>query len=220
MTRHVHAYRIAADVEFQRFIPSPEKLVPLRLGVVTKRNKPVICEEHPSIIYRYPTRNDDTRTLIATVLAEEGYLYSKGYVHGLRTENASPKATLALLGYLNSFICDWWVRRFNDRHMTLPVLANMPLPDWTDEVQEQVARIVSCILMRGGLTRLPGGHRLCTDGTLKQCSEFDLIARIEGFVLNGFGITREHLAAALEDFSDAACPESLRTAFNKCIATD
>jgi hypothetical protein len=217
MTRHVLAYRIANETEFQRFIASPEKLVPLSLGVEIKRNKPVISGDHPTIIYRYPTMNDNTRTLIATVLPEEGYLYSKGYVHGVRAEDASPTSLLALLGLFNSFICDWWVRRFTDRHMTLPVLTNIPLPDWTEDVQFQVAGIVSCLLMRGGITRLPGGHKLSTDDSLKKCLESDLLARIENYVLKGFGIDWQHLATALTDFSDDACPESLRAALVQAI---
>ena len=63
--------------------------------------------------------NDNTRTLIAAVLPESGYLYSKGYAHGLRTPAAGNDCDLlALLGYLNTFIADWWCRRFVDRHVT------------------------------------------------------------------------------------------------------
>jgi hypothetical protein len=89
MARHVEPYRITRGGPFQRFIPDPKKLVPLNLGVTLEGGEPVISPNHPVIVFRYPSRNDDTRTLIATALDGRGFLYSKGYVHGLRTGDAS-----------------------------------------------------------------------------------------------------------------------------------
>jgi hypothetical protein len=210
MTRHVDAYRILRTAAYQRFVPDPEGLVPLRLGVTLKNGQAVISSSHPTIVFRYPSRNDDTRTLIATVLDEKGFLYSKGYVHGLRTDGATVPNILALLGYLNSFICDWWVRRFTDRHVTLPVLKNLPLPRWSEKDRTAVAELVSCLLVKGGTKRLPGGSVIPVDPRLQTVEEFDLLATIERRVLQGFGLRHHELRVALEGFSDNACPPQLR----------
>lgn len=218
MTRHVRAYGIADDLEFQRNIPSPKKLAALGLGVIVQRDGAVVSPAHPAIVYRYPSTSDNTRTMIATVLPEEGYLYSKGYVHGLRTGDASPSAVLALLGYLNSLVCDWWVRRFADRHVTLPVLSNTPVPKWDDGAQREVARLVSCLLLRGGTSRIPGGHGLKADKSLEKCSEVDLLARIERQVFDGFGLAPAALGTVLEDFSDNAVTDEHRMALERELA--
>src|SRR5262249_38221531 len=89
MTRHVDAYRISRMGDFQRYIPDPKKLIPLGLGIIAEAGEAAVGPEHPIIVFRYPSTYDNSRTLIATALDEKGFLYSKGYVHGLRTENAS-----------------------------------------------------------------------------------------------------------------------------------
>jgi hypothetical protein len=218
MTRHVDPYRITRSEVFQRFIPNPQGLASLGLGVVLKKGKAVLGPDHPFIVYRYPSRNDDTRTLIATALDEKGFLYSKGYVHGLRTPGASVRDILALLGYLNSFVCDWWVRRFTDRHITQPVMKNIPLPGWEEKDRETVAKLVSALLVRGGTRRLPGGAELVADPGLGGVEDMDLFARIDKQVLEGFGLGYAEFEAALEDFSENACPELLRAKVRELLA--
>lgn len=80
MTRHVDAYRIADEDAFQRHIPNPLSLVPLGLGVEKRSGAAALSATHPAIVFRYPSRSDDSRTLIATVLPDRGYLFSKGAV--------------------------------------------------------------------------------------------------------------------------------------------
>jgi len=203
MTRHVEAYRINCGPAFQRFIPNPEQLAALKLGVNIESGQAIVNSDHPIIVFRYPSRNDDTRTLIATALPETGFLYSKGYVHGLRTDKASITDVLALLGYLNSFVCDWWVRRFADRHVTLPVLNSVPLPAWNSKVREQVALLVSALLIRGGTKRLPGWN-ITTDPALRSLEDVDLQVAIEKHVFSGFELTSHHFQTLFEDFSENA----------------
>ncbi len=207
MTRHVDAYRIVRDGEFQRFIADPTKLVPLELGVTLNRSAPMIGAQHPIIIYRYPTRNDDTRTLIAAALDSKGYLYSKGYVHGLRTNDAGIQEVIALLGYMNSFVCDWWVRRFTDRHMTLPVLSNIPLPAWNDDTRRLVAEIVSTLLTRFGTFRLPGGIELAPSDRFASKSYAELLSLVEKSTLNGFNLDHRDFERICQDFSSGAFKE-------------
>jgi hypothetical protein len=103
-------------------------------------------------------------------------------------------------------VCDWWVRRFTDRHVTLPVLKNIPLPAWSDEDRRAVARVVSTLLVRGGTIRLPGGVALVADPALQKLEDVDLRVAVEKQVLRGFGLGHQDFQAVLADFSDNACP--------------
>src|SRR5699024_5700469 len=83
MTRHVDQYVITTD-PIRKFVNDPERLAreqPAR-GIVRDGGRLLLSEEHPLITYRFPSRNDDSRTLIATALPDAGYLYSSGYSHG------------------------------------------------------------------------------------------------------------------------------------------
>src|SRR5207237_458019 len=146
--------------------------------------------------------NDNSRTLIATALPARGYLYSKGYVHGVRLlPRTTRRDVLALLGYLNSFTADWWVRRFTDRHLTLPVLHNLPLPDWTEPSREHAAELVEALLSRGGLTELFDGSAAQESAKLKKRREEDILTELEHLVLSGFSLSVANLERMLSDFS-------------------
>lgn len=213
MTRHVDAFRIATEEPFPRRIADLPSLADLGLGVVEDDGIISLGPEHPPLVYRYPTMNDNSRTLIATALPRAGYLYSKGYAHGLRiTANGTPRRILALLSYLNSFTADWWVRRFVDRHMTLPVLSNLPLPSWDDEQIEEAAAVAAELLRRGGTSSMSGDRELLVVTSLADVASTDLLVSIERLALAGFALGSEELQAILSDFSDTGCSPELRTA--------
>ncbi|MCD9624215.1 Eco57I restriction-modification methylase domain-containing protein [Rhabdothermincola salaria] len=211
MTRHVDQYRIAMEDEFRRFIVSPAELAPLHLGVVVdKRGRVHVGADHPVIIYRYPSMNDNSRTVLATALPDEGFLFSKGYVHGVMVDpSTSTSHILALLGLMNSYTCDWWARRFVDRHVTKQTIENLPLPEWDEESIERVARWVAALLSMGGTKTLAGGRKL--EGVIRITDRDELVVAIEKEVLLGFGLSTTDLASVLEDFSDTGCPEDLRS---------
>jgi hypothetical protein len=211
MTRHVDAFRIATEEPFPRSVPRAQSLVNLGLGLTESDGRVGIAQEHPPLIYRYPTMNDNSRTLIATALPASGYLYTKGYAHGLRiVANGSTDRILALLAYLNSFTADWWVRRFVDRHMTLPVLSNLPLPRWGAEQIAEASRLAAELLRRGGTSMIAGDRALPTTDDLAPFSNRDLLVEIEGLAIRGFELEQAHLRAILADFSDEGCPPDLR----------
>jgi hypothetical protein len=214
MTRHVVQFGIDVGPGFRRFVANPSQLVPLRLGVIqAARQGPVVGPDHPPIVFRYPTMNDNSRTLLATALPEQGYIYSKGYVHGLRIPAThTPADVLALLGFLNSFTADWWVRRFTDRHMTLPILKNLPLPDWAPVVRTEVAELVETLLVRGGTKSMARKSTLVESNHFADASDTDLKVKLERVVLAGFGLGEEHLQTILSDFSAEGCPAPLRKA--------
>jgi len=210
MTRHVDAYRIAVEERFRRFVKQPSDLAALHLGLEVDDGFAQLREEHPVIIYRYPSRNDDTRTVIATVLPDHGYLYSKGYVHGVRTPTDSDtESILALLGLMNSFICDWWVRRFVDRHVTKQVLESIPLPHWSEETISEVARHVATLLVHHNVTDV-AGKRSITKRAEPSLSVDERILEIELAVMAGFQLAKSDLRNILDDFTDRACPAGLR----------
>lgn len=106
----------------------------------------VLSDRHPVIVVRHPSRSDDSRTLIATALPETGVLHNKGYIHAaMHAEGTSAAARLALLGLFNTLTVDWWVRRFVDRHITAPVLNQIPLPDWSAAEVYEAAAISSTL---------------------------------------------------------------------------
>lgn len=212
MTRHVDQYRIATEDAFQRFIPRPAELASLGLGVREVGGDAELDDSHPLLAFRYPSRSDDSRTVIATALPASGYLYSKGYVHGLRDQQGRPDDLLALLGYLNTFTADWWVRRFNDRHVTAQVIHNLPLPAWNVAERRAVRGLVSALLVKNGVSALPRGIALSERTELTGLEHQELLARIEAYALAGFGLEAEHLEMILADFSDKGCPSDLRAA--------
>jgi hypothetical protein len=212
MTRHVDQYEITDD-QFRRFITDPGLLPELDRGVVRDSDGRVhLGRDHPQLVFRYPSMNDNTRTLLATALPDEGFLFSKGYAHGLAVDpNQRTSDLLALLGYLNSFCADWWVRRFVDRHVTKPVLVNLPIPAWDEVVRDRVAFFVAELLARSGVTLISGGRQLRRDSGLTETPVVELLATIESEVVRGLGLDRGSLGAFLADFSEDACPAPART---------
>lgn len=211
MSRHVDQYRITDD-PFRRVIVHPESLVPLERGVEFDSSRRVVIGPlHPCLVFRYPSMSDNTRTLLATALPEEGFLFSKGYVHGLQFAASTTTADiLALLGYLNSICADWWVRRFVDRHVTKPVLVHTPLPEWKPRERTRVAELVSELLGRGGVTRLAGHRELIRNTEDESLTNDEILARLELLVRAGLGIDQVEFDGFLSDFSDGALSEGVR----------
>ena len=207
MTRHVDAYRIAVEDAFQRHIPVPLALVPLSRGVENQSGHAGLSAAHPTIVYRYPSMNDNSRTLIATALPDQGYLFSKGYVSGVVTPDSTQRDVMALLALMNSWTCDWWVRRFVDRHVTKQIVENIPLPDWDESNREHVAGLASFLLE--GVEMLPGCRRV---PTMADCrSKTDALVDIEMAVLDGLSLDETDLMTILGDFSDKGCPPAVRS---------
>ena len=209
MTRHVDAYSIRED-GYRRWIP-PERLPGLaRRGVRPARAGGFDLDEtHPSIVYRFPSRSTDSRTLIATALPASGYLYSTGYAHGLKT-TGRVEDTLALLGLINSIPTDWWARRLVDRHVGAGIVRALPLPAWDERARRLVASSVGSLLAQAGVRTLPGGHPVADapsgdpDWTLSM---------VDAYVALGYGLDREDLLLIMEDFSERrdGLPQGRRT---------
>ena len=209
MARHIRPFRIDETVPFQRFIARPEALGALNRGLEAKP-PPHLTAHHPTLVYRFPSRNDDARTLIATALPSEGFLDSTGYVHGIDCHDAPAVSVLALLAFLSSYICDWWVRRFVDRHVTAGVVNGLRLPEWGKDRIQLAAEYASALLARNGVDRLPGGYKV-TDVHHSMDTE-EILVRIEHLVAAGFDLDRKKLKIVLNHFKDKGCPPELREA--------
>jgi hypothetical protein len=212
MTRHVDAYSLR-QAEVKQFLFDWAAVAAKGRGIDLDPNgRPAISDRHPVVIFRHPSRSDDTRTLIASALPSEGYMYNKGYVHAVAHEaGTSEDALLALLGLLGSNIEDWWARRFVDRHVTAPVVNNLPLPGLDDEAIREIAGHVALVLVDSGYSELAGGidvsRRAARAPDSEATSEFHL-AMINALVAFGHGLTSADLSTIRSDFSGAGWPES------------
>lgn len=211
MTRHVDAYTIDEVNKFKQFITDFQSVVATGRGVEFRGRAPVLTEAHPLITLRHPSRNDDSRTLIATALPESGLLHNKGYAHAIaHAPDAEDNAKLALLGAINSLTLDWWARRFVDRHVTAPVINLLPLPNWDEHTIQTVATSVGTLLARHGYTRLAGG--VAVSDTHAHTSDVALRAHVDVLTACGFGLTRQDMYSVLADFNDTGCPPELHGA--------
>lgn len=220
MTRHVDMYALTDDPEGKR-IPRPQNLIGDKAGISLVRGQVVLDKKHPPLVFRFPTNNDNSRTLIATALPMSGWLYSKGYAHGVRmVPETEPRDILALLGYLNSVPADWWARRFVDRHLGKRIIDGLPLPDWTEQQREQVAARVATLLRRNGYTNLAGGRPLplAVDGA----PDSDTVrAQIDAYAFAGLGLSPTQANTIFFDFEDSkdGVPALHRTIILTVLAT-
>ncbi|WP_238994981.1 hypothetical protein [Gordonia sp. JH63] len=213
MTRHADAYELR-PAPVKQFITDFMGLASKGRGIdVEPSGPPVIGAEHPLVLFRHPSRSDDTRTLIGTALPDEGWIYNKGYVHAFaHSPGTSVDARLAVLGLLNSVIEDWWARRFVDRHVTAPVINNLPLPNLSPDDVTAIADRVASLLARSGYVRLAGGIEVearANRSPFGKATTASLIAGIDALVARGYGLTTADFAIIREDFSPNGYPDDV-----------
>ncbi|WP_234821618.1 Eco57I restriction-modification methylase domain-containing protein [Mycolicibacter virginiensis] len=208
MTRHVDAFSIR-DVPAKQFVDDFAGLAAKARGVISDaQGAPSFAPEHPVVLVRHPSRSDDTRTLIAAALPAEGYLHNKGYIHAVaHAPGTSETVLLALLGLINTNIEDWWARRFVDRHVTAPVVNNLPLPDLAVGDIEALAARTAVLLRNAGYTMLAGGIdvvEIADNPPFATQSYEQLRAGSEAIVARGYGLQPDDLAIIRRDFTDRA----------------
>ena len=209
----VGLYEIATGGLDQQFIAEPCRLAAVdRRVLITPGGRPQLAPDHPVIVYRFTTKADNSRTLIASAL-KHGYLPHASQVNTISTDQAPLEDVLALLGVLNSPVTDWWIRRLADRHISPAMIGGVRLPDWSPEQRAGIAARVRELLLRNGVTELPGGIRL--DGQPRpheDKTDTQLLAEIDAALLAGFRLGPEHLATILADFrtSEGAVSDDYR----------
>ncbi|QQM22017.1 hypothetical protein I7X09_00245 [Rhodococcus sp. P-2] len=201
-TRHVDAFTITNDPYDKQI--DPFELEPLGRGIVTSEGVARLDSSHPMITYRFPSRNDDSRTLIATALPEAGYLFSTGYAHGVKHPTGTEIAPiLALLGYMNSIVADWWSRRFVDRHVGARIINGLVLPQWSTDQIEEAAACTRDLLIAGGTTRVAEGISLSAVAP-NVVVNGDPRVRLDALAIRGIGMTSEDVQVLLSDFKITA----------------
>ncbi|WP_146778969.1 Eco57I restriction-modification methylase domain-containing protein [Actinomadura craniellae] len=208
MTAHVDQFGFDVDEPFKQFVTNLDSLTAKPRGVARQGRAVVLTNQHPLILFRRVSRSDDSRTVIAAALPEAGILHNKGYIHAVMHDPGSGEwERLALLGLLNTLTVDWWARRFVDRHVTAPVVNQIPLPDWTPAQIKEAAHITSSLLARNGYTRLAGGITV-TDS--HSDDEVALRANLEQLALHGYGLEQADLEVIVADFNETGLPKVLR----------
>jgi len=220
MTRSVDQFEINEEKEFRRFV-DPEELYEEGDDLVRSDGEIRFSAEHPTVTFRYVTMNDNTRTLISTMLPEAGFVYCKGYIHAVEHEpGTSAEEQFALLAYFNSFTCDWWLRRIVDRHMNAPMINNLPIPDWGDNEIKEAAEMAAELTRRGGTETLPGGRPVPSKTDYNSVNEEEIRARIEALVAKGYDLDQEEVNTVLSDFTENAASENLRSRIQKLVSGD
>ncbi len=210
MTRSVDQFEINEEKEFRRFV-DPEELYEEDDDLTKSGSEIRFSKDHPTVTFRHVSRNDDTRTMIATMLPEAEFVYCKGYVHAVDHQAGTTKEELlALLAYFNSFTCDWWARRIVDRHVTSPAINNLPIPAWDDEQIDRAANLAAELTRRGGTETLSGSRTIPEDTGYETTDRGEIRAQIESVVAKGFELKRDELVTILHDFSKKACSGDLR----------
>jgi hypothetical protein len=217
MTRSVDQFEINEEKEFRRFV-DPERLYEEDSDLEKDGSEVTFGADHPTVTFRHVSRNDDTRTIIATMLPESGFVYCKGYVHAVAHESGTTaEELLALLAYFNSFTCDWWARRIVDRHVTSPSINNLPIPNWKDSQITHAADLAAELTHRGGTETLPGGRQVPEETEWKDADRDEIRAQIESIVAEGFELRRNELDTILSDFTTKACSDSLRERIRELV---
>ena len=212
MTRHVAAFKMTPTGE-GKWVKNLSSLISSTSGLTKDGGRVVVGRNHPPIIYRFPTNNDNSRTLIAAPLPSTGWLFSKGYAHGvLVPEDTSTSDVLALLGFLNSIAADWWSRRFVDRHLGKRIIQGLPLPNWGEDSRQRVAQLVAGILLENEIEEIAGPRRIDRPASAPPAA--DALAEINARALIGLGIDADGAETIFADFSlaDAALPATQRVA--------
>ena len=215
-TRNVEAFATTRDPDCRRV--SPHGLATFVAGKVQKagwaaalglvgRRAVAADPDLLAITYRYPSRNDDSRTLIAALLPDDA-TPAVGYNHALVMPRAGGAERLYVLGMLNSLVWDWLARRFTDRHATTSVLQRMPLPVAVDP--GPVADLTAALLAgdphcRARLARMHRGPR-------PTGPRADLLVRLNVVAAQSLGLTRADMEVVLDDFSARAVPPDMRAA--------
>ena len=200
--RHIVPYQIIDDLSSGKFINDLVTLESLDLGVDTIDGNLELNTSHPAIVFRHATGRTASRTLVATILPRSGVVHATGYAHGLKHKsNISEVDLLALLGLINSPICDWWSRRVVNRHITAPVVHSIPLPDWEVEDRRYVATRVADIFQYNNEINLTRVNNLLDLATGRNRSVTQLLGEIDARVAKGFGLNKEFIRIILASFT-------------------
>ena len=159
------------------------------------------------LIYRYLSRNDDARSLIATYLPK-GVCPAVGYVHGLVMPKASISQKLFILGFLNSIVWDWLARRFVDRHITSSVVQMLPLPEDIEHFNIELFVSTVASLLRHHDPSLDLPEEMLIENS--QMTLLEMLCSVNVQVARALRVTKADMELLLEDFTKNGVDANLR----------
>lgn len=219
-TRHVGQMRLnrdrpfpksVADVDAAALLDAKWKKSRRLVGLHPTPKTSAEASELYRIVYRYPARSDDSRTLIAA-LAPPGHLAAKGYAHSAVPLQNTDMARLALLGVLSTATADWWTRRYVDRHVTASILQSIPAPRWAESELIDVARITARLACEPDDHALEAVGLTSADLVREPDEAVHLRAELEWRYASSLGLGKEDLLMLLASFNEDGVPLALRSA--------
>ncbi|MGP3792508.1 Eco57I restriction-modification methylase domain-containing protein [Pseudomonas sp. B392_1p] len=132
-----HCYGLLKNGSFHHFHPSfgPVEKWASRASVMEKLEKKGLDARGwiamPKLVFRDIARNDDTRTLIPC-LVPPGYVstYDAPMIVPSQESQHKEHVLAFYAGYLTSFLADFLIRPFIDKHVKGYVLARVPIPNF------------------------------------------------------------------------------------------
>lgn len=115
---------------------------------------PDLWAKHPRLAFRDIARNDDTRTLIPC-LVPPGFVstYDAPMLVPLNSAQQSELELAFYAGYLSSFLADFIIRPYVDKHIKGYVLAHVPIPEFSanDPMMSSTAKLALSLVKESWL---------------------------------------------------------------------
>ena len=160
--------------------------------------------DHPRLVFRDIARNDDTRTLIPCLIPP-GLLstYDAPMVVPCDEDHQSELALAFYTGYLSSFLADFIIRPYVDKHIKGYVLARVPIPEFSleDALMRRGAELAYSIAKRGW-SRLSG-----TDYSAVSTHAFLERALLDAIFMKISGVERDEIPLIFASFNSIQIEE-------------
>jgi hypothetical protein len=158
---------------------------------------PDVWMTHPRLVFRDIARNDDSRTLIACMVPP-GFVstYDAPMVVPTSIDQQSALALAFYTGYLTSFLADFLIRPFVDKHIKGYVLARVPIPEFnaTNPLMQRAAGI-SLELVKGSWSAYESTQ---TPAAFDRTNSNRLA--LEAIYLTLAGVSQSEVAELLDSF--------------------
>lgn len=150
--------------------------------------RPAIAQaaRHTRLVFRDIARSNDERTMIAA-LAPPGTVFGHTATVEKTPWRRRPEDAALLCALFNSFPFDWLIRQKAATHLSLYLLADLPLPRFTPA---------------------QAGFLATAAGAPDQAPDRDLRARMDAVVARAYGLDRAMYDRVLAGFSHRSWPEA------------
>ncbi len=184
-----------------------EKYVDARevaLRLQRKKLDPTIWLNLPRLVFRDIARNDDTRTLIAS-LVPPGFVstYDAPMVVPDDANDHSVAALGFYAGFLSSFVADFLIRPFVDKHIKGYTLAHVPIPRF-DPSNQAMSRVSEIAIDLYGRSIAPNDE---PESAAYAEYKRNMRSEIDAHIAILAGISKDDLVALLDSFSSVKTSE-------------